>query len=123
MFFLQIRWQWVKKRLFTCLKGNGDFLLAAISDVCWCLSPPCGHSYETTSSDDSSSEDSSSSGSDEEEEEEEKEWEDKEELKDVEGKSTGEEFQSEGVEDVDKKDENECSEKQGIRERWGERWK
>ncbi|TWW60172.1 KN motif and ankyrin repeat domain-containing protein 1a isoform X1 [Takifugu flavidus] len=74
--------------------------------------------YETTSSDDSSSEDSSSSGSDEEEEEEEKEWEDKEELKDVEGKSTGEEFQSEGVENVDKKDENECSEKQGIRERY-----
>ncbi|XP_070820785.1 KN motif and ankyrin repeat domain-containing protein 1a isoform X2 [Chaetodon trifascialis] len=74
--------------------------------------------YETTSSDDSSSEDSSTSGSDEEEEDEEKEYGGKEEYKNVEGKSTGEEFQSEGAEDVDKKDEEESSDKQEMRERY-----
>nr|XP_046241941.1 KN motif and ankyrin repeat domain-containing protein 1a [Scatophagus argus] len=78
--------------------------------------------YETTSSDDSSSEDSSSSGSEEEEEEEEeekeKEYGDKKENKDVEGKSTREEFQPERAEDVDKKDEEESSEKQEMRERY-----
>lgn len=74
--------------------------------------------YETTSSDDSSSEDSSSSGSDEEEGEEEKGFEGEEEYKNVEGKSTREEFQPEGAEDVDKKDEEESSEKQEMRENY-----
>lgn len=76
--------------------------------------------YETTSSDDSSSEDSSSSGSDEEEEEEdeEKEYREKEEHKNVEGKSTWEDFQPEGAEDVDKKEDKERSEKRETRERW-----
>ncbi|TMS03781.1 KN motif and ankyrin repeat domain-containing protein 1 [Larimichthys crocea] len=74
--------------------------------------------YETTSSDDSSSEDSSSSGSDEEEDDEEKEDRGEEEYKNVEGKSTREEFQPEGAEDVDKKDEEESSEKQEMRERY-----
>ncbi|XP_076586480.1 KN motif and ankyrin repeat domain-containing protein 1a isoform X1 [Chaetodon auriga] len=74
--------------------------------------------YETTSSDDSSTEDSSSSGSDEEEEDEEKEYGGKEEYKNVEGKSTREEFQPEGAEDVDKKDEEESSDKQEMRERY-----
>lgn len=101
-----------KHNLFT-----SDFYLLGVSDVCWSLSPPCGRRYETTSSDDSSSEDSSSTGSDEEEEDVEKEWQDKDELKDVEGKSTVEKFQSEGVEDVDQKLERECLEKQEMRER------
>ncbi len=82
------------------------------------LSPPCGLRYETTSSDDSSSEDSSSSGSDEEEQDEEKEYGEREEYKNVEGKSTREEFEPEGAEDVDKKDGEEVSEKQEMRERW-----
>lgn len=113
-------WDWrALKSIISTFKGDLTFIW--LSDVCWSLSPPCGPRYETTSSDDSSSEDSSSTGSDEEEEEVEKEWQDKEELKDVEGKNTGEEIQSEGVEDVDKKDEIECSEKQEMRERWGER--
>ncbi|XP_049907772.1 KN motif and ankyrin repeat domain-containing protein 1a isoform X2 [Epinephelus moara] len=75
--------------------------------------------YETTSSDDSSSEDSSSSGSEEEEEDEEKEFGGKEEeYKNVEGKSTREEFEPEGAEDVTKKDEEESLEKQEMRERY-----
>ncbi|XP_022050737.2 KN motif and ankyrin repeat domain-containing protein 1a [Acanthochromis polyacanthus] len=74
--------------------------------------------YETTSSDDSSSEDSSSSGSEDEEEDEEKEFREKKEYKDVEGKNIREEFQPEGAEDVDKKDEEESSEKQETRERY-----
>lgn len=90
--------------------------MVALSDVCWSLSPPYCHRYETTSSDDSSSEDSSSTGSDEEEEAE-KEWEDKEELKDVERRNTGEELRSDGVDDVHNKDEKECSESQEVRER------
>ncbi|KAK2838071.1 hypothetical protein Q5P01_015283 [Channa striata] len=68
--------------------------------------------YETTSSDDSSSEDSSSSGSDEEEEEE-KRCGEKKEYKNVEGKSTREEFQPEGAEDVEK-DSEERSEKEAT---------
>lgn len=79
------------------------------------LLPPCGHRYETTSSDDSSSEDSSSSGS---EEDDEKEYGEKEECNNAEGKGTREEFQPEGAEDVDKKDEERSSEKQEMRERW-----
>ncbi|KAM3868464.1 KN motif and ankyrin repeat domain-containing protein 1a [Diretmus argenteus] len=63
--------------------------------------------YETTSSDDSSSEESSSSGSEEEEEEEEKELSEKEEYRNVEGKTTQEEFKHEGAVDVEKKEEEE----------------
>lgn len=106
-----------KFHYFHVLRGLLTSFRYTVYDVCWYLSPPGGHRYETTSSDDSSSGDSSSTGSDEEEEEAEKEWEDKEELKDVERKNTGEECQTEGVEDVDKKDDKECSEKQEMRER------
>lgn len=90
-------------------------MLHIIPNLSLLLLPPCGHRYETTSSDDSSSEDSSSSGS---EEDDEKEFGEKEEYKNVEGKGTREEFQPEGAEDVDKKDEEGSSDKQEMRERW-----
>uniref|UniRef100_UPI003AAB4460 KN motif and ankyrin repeat domain-containing protein 1a n=1 Tax=Centroberyx gerrardi TaxID=166262 RepID=UPI003AAB4460 len=79
--------------------------------------------YETTSSDDSSSEDSSSSGSEEDEEEEEeeeveKEYEGKEEYRNVEGKTIREEFQHEGAVEVDRREEEEGPEKQETREKY-----
>ncbi|XP_075960891.1 KN motif and ankyrin repeat domain-containing protein 1a [Anarhichas minor] len=87
-----------------------------------------GGRYETTSSDDSSSEDSSSSGSDEEEEDEDEEEEEEDEekefggneegYKNVEAKSTREEFQPEGAKEEEEEEEEESSEKQEMRERY-----
>ncbi|XP_056137672.1 KN motif and ankyrin repeat domain-containing protein 1a [Lampris incognitus] len=74
--------------------------------------------YETTSSDDSSSEESSSSGSEDEEEvDEEKENKEKEEYRDVEGRTAGVELQSEGAVDVRRWEEEEAPGRQ-TRERY-----